>query len=148
MWCKIDKTNFPIVKISFSADKQVEEEFDKFLDDWLQLYEDKQEFYFIFDTCSLGLLNVKYAYKISKFIKELKKRDKQYLNKSIVIVKNKYISFLLNIVFSVTKPVADVYLFDNKSDAIIKDDIENIISETLFEQVVNDYKKNLTLIKK
>jgi hypothetical protein len=148
MWCKIDKTNFPIIKISFSADKQIEEEFDIFLDEWLQLYEDKCEFYFIFDTCSLGLLNVKYAYKMSKFIKKLKKTEIQYLKKSIIIVKNKYISFLLNIVFSITKPVADVYLFDSKSDKMIKDDIENICSETLFEQVVHDYKQNLTLIKK
>ena len=148
MWCNIDKTNFPIVKISFNAEKQIEEEFDKFLEEWLKLYEEQKEFYFIFDTCSLGLLNVKYAYKMSKFIKNLKKRDKQYLNKSIIIVKNQYISFLLNIVFSITKPVADVYLFNNNSDKMIKEDIENITNSNTFELVIQDYKQNLTVIKK
>ena len=53
MWCVIDKTNFPIIKISFNSEKQVEEEFDEFLAEWLKLYEEQQEFYFIFDTWSL-----------------------------------------------------------------------------------------------
>ena len=148
MWCKVDKTNFPIIKISFTKDKQIEEEFDLFLKEWLELYEQKKEFYFIFDTCDLGLLNVKYAYKMSKFIKELKKKDKQYLQKSLIIVKNQYISFLLNIVFSITKPVADVYLFNDKSDDMIKEDIENIKSQSDFENVTNDYVSNLRVIKK
>ena len=148
MWCKVDKTNFPIIKISFTKDKQIEEEFDLFLKEWLELYEQKKEFYFIFDTCDLGLLNVKYAYKMSKFIKELKKKDKQYLKKSLIIVKNQYISFLLNIVFSITKPVADVYLFNDKSDDMIKEDIENIKSQSDFENVTNDYVSNLRVIKK
>ena len=148
MWCKVDKTNFPIIKISFTNDKQIEEEFDLFLKEWLDLYEQQKEFYFIFDTCHLGLLNIKYAYKMSKFIKELKKKDKQYLQKSLIIVKNQYISFLLNIVFSITKPVADVYLFNDKSDEMIKEDIENIKSQSDFENVTNDYVSKLRVIKK
>ena len=147
MWCKVDKTNFPIIKISFTKDNQIEEEFDLFLKEWLKLYEQQKEFYFIFDTCELGLLNIKYAYKMSSFIKKLKKLDKQYLLSSIVIVKNQYIRFLLNIVFSITKPVANVYLFSNHADLMITEDIQNINNENNFKQVVNDYKSNFTCIK-
>ena len=147
MWCNIDKTNFPIIKISFNSQKQVEEEFDEFLAEWLKLYDEEKEFYFIFDTCDLGMMNVKYAYKMSKFIKELKKRDKQFLNKSLIILKNQYISFLLNIVFSITKPVANVYLFSDHSDKLIKEDIENIKTASDFENTIKDYAINLTVIK-
>ena len=147
MWCIIDKSNFPIVKISFSPEKQIEAEFDEFLKEWLKLYEEKREFYFIFDTRQLSLLNTKYAYKMSAFIKELKKRDKQYLKKSIVIVKNKYIQVLLNIVFSLTKPVADVYLFSKHSDVIVKEDIENIKTEQGLLNVLEDYKRYFSIIK-
>ena len=147
MWCVIDKTNFPIIKISFNSEKQIEEEFDLFLNEWLKLYEEEKEFYFIFDTCDLGLMNVKYAYKMSKFIKELKKRDKQFLKKSLIILKNQYISFLLNIVFSITKPVANVYLFSDNSDKLIKEDIENIKTPLDFENIVEDYKMNFTVVK-
>lgn len=147
MWCVIDKTNFPIIKISFNSEKQVEEEFDSFLAEWLKLYDEEKEFYFIFDTCDLGMMNVKYAYKMSKFIKELKKRDKQFLKKSLIILKNQYISFLLNIVFSITKPVANVYLFSDNSDKLIKEDIENIKTPSDFENTIEDYLINFTEIK-
>ena len=147
MWCVIDKTNFPIIKISFNSEKQIEEEFDEFLAEWLKLYDEEKEFYFIFDTCDLGMMNVKYAYKMSKFIKELKKRDKQFLKKSLIILKNQYISFLLNIVFSITKPVANVYLFSDHSDKLIKEDIENIKTASDFENTIEDYSINLTEIK-
>ena len=147
MWCDIDKTNFPIIKISFNSQKQVEEEFDEFLAEWLKLYDEEKEFYFIFDTCDLGMMNVKYAYKMSKFIKELKKRDKQFLNKSLIILKNQYISFLLNIVFSITKPVADVYLFSNQYDKVIKEDIINVKTEADFNNILVDYKINLSVVK-
>ena len=147
MWCIIDKTHFPIIKVSFNDEKQIEAEFDAFLNEWLKLYEEEREFYFIFDTCQLGMLNIKYAYKMSKFIKELKKRDKQFLKKSLIIVKNKYISFLLNIVFSITKPVANVYLFSEHEDEIIKEDIENINSPSKFETTIKDYEINMTLVK-
>ena len=147
MWCKVDKTNFPIIKISFTKDKQIEEEFDLFLKEWLELYEQQKEFYFIFDTCDLGMMNVKYAYKISKFIKELKKRDKQFLKKSLIILKNQYISFLLNIVFIITKPVANVYLFSDNSDKLIKEDIENIKTPSDFKNIIEDYKIKFTVVK-
>ena len=147
MWCNIDKSNFPIIKVSFNNEKQVEKEFDLFLEEWRKLYEEKQFFYFIFDTCQLGLLNVKYAYKMSKFIKELKKKDTQYLKKSLIIVKNQYISFLLNIVFSITKPVADVYLFSDQSDELIKEDIINIKNENDFNNILVDYQINLSVVK-
>ena len=147
MWCIIDKSNFPIVKISFSPEKQIEEEFDEFLKEWLKLYEDKREFYFIFDTRQLSLLNTKYAYKMSAFIKDLKKQEKQYLKKSIIIVKNKYIQLLLNIVFSITKPVADVYLFSKHSDVIVSEDIENIKTEHGLLEVLKDYKRYFSIVK-
>ena len=147
MWCNIDKTNLPIIKVSFNNEKQVEEEFDLFLEEWNKLYDQKKYFYFIFDTCQLGMLNVKYAYKMSKFIKELKKRDEQYLKKSLIIVKNQYISFLLNIVFSITKPVADVYLFSNQSDKVIKEDIINVKTEADFNNILVDYKITLSVVK-
>lgn len=147
MWCDIDKSKMPIIKVNFKDESQVVSEFEQLLEEWLSLYESKTPFYFVFDTRNLTNLNIKYAYKMSSFIKKLKKLDKQYLLSSIVIVKNQYIRFLLNIVFSITKPVANVYLFSNHADLMITEDIQNINNENNFKQVVNDYKSNFTCIK-
>lgn len=147
MWCDIDKSKMPIIKVNFKDESQNESEFDDLLEEWLSLYNNKIPFYFVFDTRNLNNLNIKYAYKMSAFIKKLKKLDKQYLLSSIIIVKNQYIRFLLNIVFSITRPVANVYLFSNHADLMITEDIQNINNETDFNQVINDYKTNFTCIK-
>ena len=147
MWCDIDKSKMPIIKVNFKDESQVESDFDQLLEEWLSFYDRKIPFYFVFDTRNLNNLNIKYAYKMSSFIKKLKKLEKQYLLSSIVIVKNQYIRFLLNIVFSITKPVANVYLFSNHADLMITEDIQNIDNEKNFNQVIDDYKSNFTCIK-
>ena len=73
--------------------------------------------------------------------------NKQYLKKSLIIVKNQYISFLLNIVFNITKPVANVYLFSDTNDKVIKEDIQNIKTPQDFDTTIKDYEINLTVIK-
>ena len=84
---------------------------------------------------------------MSSFIKKLKQLENQYLLCSIIIVKNQYIRFLLNIVFSITRPVANVYLFSNHSDLMIGEDIQNIKTVKDFNQVILDYKSSFTCIK-
>lgn len=145
-WCMVNKDNFPIVKVCFNSRIQTEEEFEYFINEWVKLYEDKKDFYFIFDTRRIGMINMKYTYRISKFIKELKRRDVQYLKKSIIIVKNKPIQLLLNIVFGITKPVAPVYLFSN-NDPVVADDIDNIKTEYDFTNVITDYTSKFSVIK-
>ncbi len=147
MWCDIDKSKMPIVKVNFKDGSQVETEFDELLNEWLSFYNEKIPFYFVFDTRNLNNLNIKYSYKMSSFIKKLKKLEKQYLLGSIIIVKNQYIRFLLNIVFSITRPVANVYLFSNHADVMISEDIQNINTVKDFNQVIIDYKSNFTCIK-
>lgn len=146
MWCNINEQHFPIINVSFNDSNQDEKEFDLFLDKWRDLYDKKNEFLFVFDTRKLALLNIKYAYKMSSFIKELKKHNKQYLKKSIIIVKNKYVGFLLNVVFNITNPVADVYLLSN-NDSIVIDDIENIKNEKMFNQTIEDYKQHFSIVR-
>lgn len=147
MWCEIDKSKLPIVKVNFTDKTQIEEEFNYLLDEWQQFYNDKIPFYFVFDTRNVSSLNIKYAYKMSNFIKQLKKKERQYLKGTIVIVKNQYVRFLLNIVFSITRPVADVYLFSKHSDLMITEDIYNIETENNFRQVIMDYKDTFTCVK-
>jgi len=147
MWCDIDKSKMPIVKVNFTDETQVEAEFEQLLDEWLLFYTQKTPIYFVFDTRNLNNLNIKYAYKMSSFIKKLKKMEKQYLLGSIIIVKNQYIRFLLNIVFSITRPVANVYLFSNHADLMVSEDIQNINTVKDFNQVIIDYKSNFTCIK-
>ena len=52
---------------------------------------------------------------MANFIKELKRKE-HYLKSSIIIVENKYIRFLLNLIFKLQKPVSDVYITRDSSE--------------------------------
>ena len=41
---------------------------------------------FLFDTRDVGFINIKYAYKMSSFIKNMKENEQNYLQFTIIIV--------------------------------------------------------------
>ena len=107
---------FPKVYVKFNGVIENEEDFNQFLRRWIQLYDNKREFTFIFDTREMGMMGVKYCKKMADFIKSIKKRDIQYLQRSIIIVKNTYIKWLLWMIFKLESPVAPVYIVRKKED--------------------------------
>ena len=68
----------------------------------------------------MGMMVTKYCFKMTAFIKELKKRPVQYLQRSIIIVGNRWIRFLLWLIFKIQKPVAPVYITDIHYSIFIK----------------------------
>lgn len=131
MWAILDKSEFPNVYVKFNDRIDNEEGFKTFLKEWLDLYKDRKEFTFIFDTRNVGMVNISYCYKLKNFISQLKELPKQYLQKSIIIVSSKYVRYLLSIIFKITKPVAVVYIY-NKDDVSIN--INKEILKILKEQ--------------
>lgn len=101
---------FPCVIVTFQENITNEQEFDQFLLKWLQLYERQQDFYFIFDTTKMGFVNPKYCLMMSSFIKNLRQRPYQYLQKSYIIVDSQLIERLLDMIFYLQPPVAPVYI--------------------------------------
>jgi len=114
MWANYDYSKFPIVKVDFNKSINTEDDFSDFLVKWTLLYNNKKDFSFIFNTVKVGFINPKYCFKMTKFIMKLKKFNHQYLQKSIIIVSNKYIKYLLNLIFRLQKPVAPVYIYSTK----------------------------------
>ena len=105
-----DRSEFPKVKVAFSENIRDRNDFEKFLSEWLELYDNCKYFEFVFDTINVGLINPKYSIMMSLFIKELKKRDIQYLTKSEIYVYNKFTKYLLDLIFNLQKPVAPVHI--------------------------------------
>ena len=90
MFATFDNSDFPNVKVTLSKTIIDRNDFENFLQEWLKLYDNKQYFTFIFDTQNVGFINPKYSILMSLFIKELKKRDIQYLEKSHIYVYNNF----------------------------------------------------------
>ena len=112
MFAVFNHDEFPIVKVTLN-NLENREDFENFLNEWLRLYDNNEYFGFEFDTRNVGFINPKYSILMSLFIKELKKRDIQYLTSSRIYVYNKFTKYLLDLIFFIQKPVANVYIHYN-----------------------------------
>jgi hypothetical protein len=116
MFAHYNYEKFPIVFVTFSESINSETEFDQFLNEWLILYHNRQDFSFIFDTRNMKNISPKYAIKMTLFIKNLRKQPYHYLQKSLILVNDKHIKRLLDFVFTLQSPVAPVYLWQINSN--------------------------------
>ena len=113
---------FPKIKVKFQNNIQNKEDYYLFEKEWLDCYNYKKQFIFVFDTTNVGMIHIKYVYKLTKFIHNLKKKkfnnpnEYDFLQYSIIIVNNWYIKHLLNITFMIQKPVSTVYIIEKNYD--------------------------------
>jgi len=97
MFANYDYTNYntkSIVHVTLSPNIKNDQDFDAFLYQWMELYHKKKDFIFIFDTCNVGFIPLKYSLKMTIFIKKLKKEKVQYLQKSIILVNSQLVKHM------------------------------------------------------
>ena len=127
MFAEFDESSFPIVKVILHEGPTNDNEYDLFIQKWLELYDNQIDFTFLFDTTNMINPSFKYAIKMPFFIKTLKKRDHQYLQKSIILINDNKIRFMLDFIFAVQKPVAPVFIYNINNG--IHDNIDDIMND-------------------
>ena len=105
------------------------DEFKSFTDQWLDLYKLKTKFTFIFNTDKVEYVHPKICLTMSMFIYKLKKKETQYLNMSIFIIKNEYIKKLLYYILFLQSPISDIYITSDISK------INNILNKNLDDEI-------------
>lgn len=113
MFATYDVTKFPNIFVTFSKDLSNDADFYSFTNEWTRLYAYEKPFVLIFNTIPVEHVSVKYCFYMAAFIKKLRRMQVQYLQKSFIIVKNKTILNLLEIIFYLQPPVADVFICDD-----------------------------------
>lgn len=132
MFAEFDESMFPTIKVILHEGPNNDTDYDSFIHKWLELYDNQKDFTFLFDTTNMKNPSFKYALKMPFFIKTLKKREYQYLQKSIILINDNKIMFMLDFIFAVQKPVAPVFIYNiNNGNHDNIDDIMNDES-TLF----------------
>ncbi|MAU37720.1 MAG: hypothetical protein CMD14_10205 [Flavobacteriales bacterium] len=126
-----------IVNVKLNKNIENNEDFNTFLNKWRELYQNKKDFIFIFDTSNVGFIPIKYSIQMSLFIKKLRKEKHQYLQKSIIYVNNNIVKRMLDFIFMLQPPVAEVYIIDNK------DYIELILNNNVDDNII---KKIITIL--
>tara|TARA_Y100000589_G_scaffold150532_1_gene143601 strand:+ start:1732 stop:2181 length:450 start_codon:yes stop_codon:yes gene_type:complete len=123
-----------IVNVKLNKNIENNNDFNTFLNKWRELYQNKKDFIFIFDTSNVGFIPIKYSIQMSLFIKKLRKEKYQYLQKSIIYVNNNIVKRMLDFIFMLQPPVAPVYIIDNKDyiDLILNNNVDdNIIKKII-----------------
>ena len=133
MFAKYDYSEYnekSIVRVKFSETITDDNDFNDFLNKWLELYENKKDFIFIFNCENVGYVPIKYSIKMALFIRTLRRKDYQYLQKSIIYIPSPRVKRLLDFIFMIQPPVAPVYIIN---DLNLIDDIllNNIINENI-----------------
>ena len=119
MFSFYDKTNFPDVKVTLMGNIETDDDFHKFALGWLELYDHNEPFTLTFDTKLMKTPKMKYSFYMASFIKQLKTRtESNYLKNSKIYVYNKWIYYLLRIIFKIQKPVAPVNIIYNHNNTI------------------------------
>ena len=133
MFASFNNDNFPIVNVKLHEGPNNEAEYNSFINEWLRLYDDQKDFTFVFDTTTMINPSYKYALKMPMFIKRLKKREKQYLQKSIILINDNRIRWMLEFIFWIQPPVAPVYIYhvNNGIGENIQQNIEMIMNHPL-----------------
>lgn len=147
MWSDYHYKENDLVKVRFNGGINESKDFEDFIQKWKELYEEKKEFSFLFDTINTSFVNPYYSYMMANFIRELKKESKQYLNYSVIIVKNYYIRMLLNIIFAIQKPVAPVFLIENNSsnNELIKQ-LNEVKSDEELKKILEDNRQKFSIV--
>ena len=94
MWATYNYAYSPLICVEFNNGIENNVDYANFIKNWTGLYQEKEDFYFLFDTTNTSMIGIKYAIKMSGFIKKLKEFPYQYLQQSVIIVKDRYIKFL------------------------------------------------------
>ena len=119
MFAEFNESQFPIIKITLNNSIEDDNDFNNFLNGWLKYYQQKKEVIFLFDATNVGYIPIKYCFKMSTFIRELKQVDKQYLQRSFIVANSWIVKSLLRIIFSIQSPVAPVYIVRTQELALL-----------------------------
>lgn len=119
---------YSLVTVTFGDKPVDDDDFQDFLNKWLELYENKKDFTLIFNCENVGYVPIKYSIKMALFISTLKKRGYQYLKKSIIYIPNPKAKRLLDFIFMIQPPIAPVYIINdlNMKDHILDNILDNI----------------------
>ena len=146
MWATYNYAYSPLICVEFNNGIQNNDDFNDFIRNWTLLYKGQTDFYFLFDTTNTSMVGIKYAIKMSRFIKKLKEFPYQYLQQSVIIVKDKYIKFLLNIVFMIQKPVAPVYMINYKDNKEVCELLKRAKNKEELNQIVSYNRSMFSLV--
>lgn len=134
------------VKVTFTNEKITDNTFSEFLNNWNNCDLSQNPYSFYFDT-RYGLANaqIKYAFGLVRFIKKKKKEPIKYLRYSLINVNSRRNLLLLRLIFTLSSPIAPVYIFSNNNNNNNNDEFIKQLQDEI-ERTNNNLDKSFSKI--
>lgn len=126
MFATYNLDKWPFVYIKLKGDIKQYSDYKEFTNTWLDLYNKCEPFTMLFDATEFGDVSIFYAIKMAMFIKKIKRKRPQYLQKSVIMLQGKWLKHLIGLMFFIESPAAPVYVYytDEFGDKSLDDLIE------------------------
>ncbi len=123
MWATYNYDNLPTINVTISGVIENDNEFNMFIQHWIELFNSNNDFNFYFDTINCGLIHIKYAVWMAFWIKRFKWKRYKNLKFSKILVSHNSVLYLLRLIFYIEPPIAPVEVIYKQNNIIINSEI-------------------------
>ena len=102
-YAQFDRSEFPIITINFTGEKENKENFQLYLDELKRNYERDEQFSLIFELTKAPMPNMKYQLQQAKWMKDNEHLIKKYCRGVAYIIPSAALRGVLKFIFSVQK---------------------------------------------
>ncbi len=99
----VDRSDYPIVKFTFTGNRETEDNFEEYLSELSFNYLRKEPIAVIFDATKASTPNPKYQLKQARWLKENKTLMKNYCRGVAYVIKQPAIRNILELIFKIQK---------------------------------------------
>lgn len=99
----VDRTNYPIVKFTFTGNLETEDNFEEYLNELSFNYLRNEPIAVIFDAAKASTPNPKYQLKQAHWLKQNKTIMKEYCRGVAYVIKQPAIRIILELIFKIQK---------------------------------------------
>lgn len=116
-FCKVDKSDWPIVIMTLKGGPQSDEDMRLFLTEWQNVYSEamihNKRYKLLFDAREAGNIQPKYLMALGKWLSSVKSLSEQWMDRTAIIISNNLIRTLIKFVFNFYKAVRPFKVFSN-----------------------------------
>lgn len=103
LYADFDRSEFPVISIHFTGEKETKENFELYLQELGNNYERKEKFALVFELTNAPLPNVKYQLKQAAWMKESEPLIKKYCYGVAYVIPGAIMRNVLKFIFSIQK---------------------------------------------
>lgn len=116
-YAKVDASNLPLVLVKFTGEKSTDENFDQYLADLAEIYDDRESLSIVFDASKAVMPKLSHQKKQALWISQHWKMIQTYCKATAYVIPNLAVRSVLKMIFSFQHQPVPYKVFSNYEEA-------------------------------